>query len=71
MGKTNKWLALVLAWSRGRLSESLANAGAIVTYWRVAGPRPYPGLTVGTPGALTVPYAVALAAGLVVTLWLR
>jgi hypothetical protein len=37
----------------------------------VAGLRPHPTLTLESSGAPRLPYAVPIAAGLVMTLWLR
>lgn len=66
-------LALGLALSRGYAKNAFANIWGLFGYWRLAGVRPHPGLTLETTGskAPRLPYALPIAAGLVVTLWLR
>jgi len=64
-------LALVVAYSRGYARQALTNLWALLTFWRVAGVRPHPGLTLDSASAPRLPYAVPIAAGLVVTLWLH
>lgn len=66
-------LALGVAWSRGYAKQAFANLWGLLGYWRLAGVRPHPGLTLEAAGAGTprLPYALPIAAGLVLTLWLR
>jgi prepilin peptidase CpaA len=64
-------MALVVALSAGYLGQAFRNVWSLLMFWRVAGLRPHPGLTLDSPGAPRLPYAVPIAAGLVVTLWLR
>jgi prepilin peptidase CpaA len=66
-------LAVALALSRGYLKQALGNVWGLLGYWRLAGVRPHPGLTLETAGANVprLPYALPIAAGLVLTLWLR
>jgi prepilin peptidase CpaA len=56
---------------RGALGRTLGNMGALVGFWRIAGPRPHPELTIDSPRALRLPYALPLAVGACATLWLR
>jgi prepilin peptidase CpaA len=64
-------LALVVALSKGYLRQAFSNVWALLMFWRVAGVQPHPALTLDAPGAPRLPYAVPIAAGLAVTLWLR
>jgi prepilin peptidase CpaA len=64
-------LAIAVALSRGYLRQALSNVWALLTFWRVAGLQPHPAMTLDTPGTPRLPYAVPIAVGLVVTLWLR
>jgi prepilin peptidase CpaA len=66
-------LALVVALSRGYAKQAVGNLWGLLTYWRVAGIRPHPGLTLESApaNAPRLPYALPIAAGLVVTLWLH
>lgn len=66
-------LAVAVALSRGYLKRAFGNLWGLLGYWRLAGVRPHPGLTLETAAATTprLPYALPIAAGLVLTLWLR
>ena len=66
-------LALAVAFSRGYAKQAFANMWGLLGYWRLAGVRPHPGLTLETAqvGTPRLPYALPIAAGLVLTLWLR
>lgn len=64
-------MALVVAVSAGYFRQAFRNIWSLLMFWRVAGMQPHPGLTLDSPGAPRLPYAVPIAAGLVVTLWLR
>ncbi len=64
-------LALVVAASRGYLGQAFSNVWGLLVFWRVAGFKPHPGLTLDNPGTPRLPYAVPILAGLVVTLWLK
>jgi prepilin peptidase CpaA len=66
-------LAIVVALSRGYAKQAFANLWGLLGYWRLAGVRPHPGLTLEAAAAHRprLPYAVPIAAGLVLTLWLR
>ena len=63
-------LALVVAFARGYLRTALANVLEMLRYWRMAGIRPVPHLTLDTPDAPRLAYALPMFLGLVVTLWL-
>lgn len=66
-------MAVVLALSRGYLKRAFANLWGLFGYWRLAGVRPHPGLTLEAPEASVprLPYAIPIAVGLGLTLWLR
>jgi len=66
-------LALGVAFSRGYTKQAFANLWGLFGYWRLAGVRPHPGLTLEAAGKRTprLPYALPIAAGLALTLWLR
>ena len=66
-------LALAFALQRGYTRQAFANVWGLLTYWRVAGVQPHPGLSLDAkdPGSIRLPYALPIAAGLVVTLWLK
>ncbi len=64
-------IAIVVALSRGYLGRAFQNVWGLLMFWRVAGIQPHPALTLDSPGAPRLPYAVPIAAGLLVTLWLR
>jgi len=67
-------LALLVASRRGYARKLVANVLAIVTFWRVMGMQPHPIFrldAVDAPQRLRLPYAIPIAVGLLVTLWLR
>jgi prepilin peptidase CpaA len=64
-------LALVVAASKGYVGQAFANVWGLLTFWRVAGVRPHPALTLDNATAPRLPYALPIAVGLMVTLWLR
>lgn len=66
-------LALAFALRRGYARKAFANVWGLLVYWRVAGLKPHPGLSLDSPSSATVrlPYALPIAAGLLVTLWLK
>jgi len=64
-------LALVVAIARGRLRQSLANVWSILVFWRIVGMQPHPVFTIDSSPSIRLPYAVPIAVGLGVTLWLR
>jgi prepilin peptidase CpaA len=64
-------IAIVVALSRGYLRRAFTNVWGLLMFWRVAGVQPHPAMTLEGSGGPRLPYAVPIAAGLVVTLWLR
>lgn len=66
-------LALGVALARGYARTAFSNLWGLIGFWRLAGIRPHPGLTLETASASTprLPYALPIMAGLVLTLWLR
>jgi prepilin peptidase CpaA len=64
-------MAVGVALSRGYLRTALANLWMVLMQWRIAGVRPLPAVTLeGTQGP-RLAYAVPIAIGTMVTLWLR
>jgi prepilin peptidase CpaA len=66
-------LALGLALSRGYARQAFVNLWGLLSYWRVVGLKPHPGLTLDSAEAAVprLPYSLPIAAGLLVTLWLH
>jgi len=64
-------LAVALTLSRGVLRRTLGNLRVILTQWRLAGVGPVDGFTLDNSASVRLPYAVPLACGLVVALWLQ
>jgi len=64
-------LGLGVALAHGYVATAFRNVVALVGYWRLAGPRPLPEVTLeGTRGP-RLAYAVPIAIGTLVTLWLN
>ena len=61
--------AVVVAMWHGYLRQALRNIGALLRYWRLAGLKPLPDLTLDAGKGLRLPYALPIMAGLMVTLW--
>lgn len=64
-------LALAISAWHGYTQQAFRNVWGLLSYWRVMGVRPHPGLALDKTTAPRVPYALPLAAGLGLTLWLR
>jgi prepilin peptidase CpaA len=64
-------LAVVVALARGYFTEMILNVRTILAYWKSAGPRPVPRLTLADSKGPRLPYAVPIVAGTLVALWLR
>ena len=64
-------VAVLLALFSGYLRTAFANMWLMLMHWRVAGPRPVPGLTLGDAAAPRLAYAIPITMGVVCTLWLR
>ena len=62
-------VGVVVALSRGYLGRAFSNVWLMLTHWRVAGPRPVPGLTLQDHGVPRLAFAIPIAIGLVCTLW--
>jgi prepilin peptidase CpaA len=62
-------LAVVVAMWQGYLREALRNIRALLSYWRLAGLKPLPELTLEAGKGLRLPYALPIMAGLMVTIW--
>jgi len=62
---------LMVALATGYLGQAVANLRLLFTHWWVVGIRPLPELTLESGRAPKLAYAVPIAVGLVVTLWLR
>jgi prepilin peptidase CpaA len=64
-------MALAVAAFKGYLSQALRNLYTILCVWRVAGPRRVEGLTLDDAPGPRLAYAVPIAAGAMLALWLR
>ncbi len=63
-------LGVVVAIARGYLTTAIRNVFAMLAYWRTVGIRPVPDLTLDSPAAPRLAYAIPILAGTVITLWL-
>ena len=63
--------ALGIALAHGYTKTAFSNVWGLLSYWKVMGMKPHPGITLDASGTPRVPYALPIAAGLVVTLWLK
>jgi prepilin peptidase CpaA len=64
-------LALVVAGAHGYLKQSFSNLWCLLMFWRVAGVQPLPTLTLRTAQSPRLPYALPIAVGAGLALWLR
>ena len=64
-------LAIGVALLHGYLKKALTNVRTLLTHWRLAGVRPLPEVTLEGSEGPRLAYAVPVAIGTVVTLWLR
>jgi prepilin peptidase CpaA len=62
-------LAIAVAFARGYLRVALSNVVEMLRYWSKSGIRPVPNLTLDTPYAPRLAYAVPMFLGVMVTLW--
>jgi prepilin peptidase CpaA len=62
-------LAVIFALRQGYLRTALGNIKMLASYWWVEGVKPLPALTLESTNSVRMPYALAIAAGLAVTLW--
>ena len=63
--------ALAISAWHGYTQQAFQNVWGMLSYWRVMGIRPHPGVALEHSTAPRVPYALPMAAGLGITLWLR
>jgi prepilin peptidase CpaA len=63
--------AVFVALSHGVLARTVGHMRLMLTHWRVAGIGPVDGLTLDTSTSPRLPYALPLACGLLVALWLE
>ncbi len=63
--------AVALTQGRGVFVRTLGNLRFILTQWRLAGVAPVEGFTLADGASVRLPYALPLACGLLVALWLQ
>jgi prepilin peptidase CpaA len=61
----------LVSYARGHLSTAFWNLWLLLAFWRNAGLRPHPDLTIRTTRGPKLAYAIPIAIGAVTTLWLR
>jgi prepilin peptidase CpaA len=64
-------MALGVALARGYARTALRNLGRILKVWSVVGVQPVEGLTLADKASVRLPYALPLAAGALLTLWMQ
>lgn len=64
-------LALVVSVAHGYTKTAFSNLRAMLTSWFIGGVRPVDGMTLASSRGPRLPYAVPLAAGAMVTLWMH
>ena len=64
-------IGVVLALGHGYLRSAVANLWMLLMHWRVMGVRPLPAVTLDRSAGPRLVYAVPIAIGTVVTLWMR
>ena len=64
-------LGVVVAVSTNYLTQAIVNIFWMFRFWRAAGPRPVPEVTLATHKGPRLAYAVPVFAGLMVALWLQ
>ena len=63
--------AVLVGLRRRYLRQAFSNLKMLATYWWVEGVKPFPALTLEAKDGVRLPYALAIAAGLAVTVWQR
>lgn len=63
--------AVAVTLARGYLGTMFRNLWLLLMYWRVAGVRPHPELTLASGRGPRLPYAFPITAGAVAVLWFR
>jgi prepilin peptidase CpaA len=64
-------MAVALALSRGSLHQTIMNVGAIASHHSKEGLQPHPDLNLSNLSTLRLPYALAIAAGSLLTLYFQ
>lgn len=64
-------LALGVSLTRGYTTTAFRNLGVLLKSWFFGGVRPIDGMTLSSSSGPRLPYAVPLAAGAMVTLWMH
>ena len=64
-------LALIVALRRQYVRQAFRNLKMLGMYWWLEGVKPLPALTLESKHSMRFPYALAIAAGLALTLWQR
>lgn len=64
-------MAICLALYKGKLQETFMNVGELASHHRHEGLQPHPDLNLENSQTLRLPYALAIAAGSLLTLYLR
>jgi prepilin peptidase CpaA len=63
--------AVIVSLFHGYLRESFSNLWHLLMFWRIAGIQPMQNLTLQTARSPRLPYALPIAAGAVMAIWLR
>lgn len=64
-------LALGLALSRNYMGQAFANMWSLLAFWRAAGLRPHPTMTLDSHEGPRLAYAIPISLGALVALWLQ
>lgn len=64
-------MAVALAMAKGQLQQRMANVGEIMSHHGHAGLQPHPDLNLGNAATLRLPYALAIFAGSLLTLYFQ
>jgi prepilin peptidase CpaA len=64
-------IAVIVALAHGYLRKALTNIYLVLVHWRIAGVRPLPAVTLERASGPRLAYALPIAIGTVVTLWLK
>lgn len=62
-------LALGLALSRNYMGQAFANMWSLLAFWRAAGLRPHPTLTLDAHAGPRLAYAIPISLGAIIVLW--
>jgi len=64
-------MAVIVGLATGYLGQALRNVSFLVSFWQTVGLKPLPELTLATGRGPRLPYALAITAGAVASMWLR